>query len=54
MSDQDKINAIIQAIQTDSTLLALMKLMIANNIVNVPSLQLTNICNYLGINTSGI
>lgn len=40
MSDADKITAIINAIQTDTTLLVLLRLLITNNIGNAPSPQL--------------
>lgn len=49
MSDQDKINAIINAIQTDATLMSLIRLIITNNIVNIPGAQLTAMCDALGI-----
>lgn len=40
MSDQEKVALIIQAIQNDAKLLALLKLIVAQNIVNVQSAQL--------------
>lgn len=49
MSDQDKINAIVDAIQADPNLLILLRMMITNNIGNAPSAQLTAMCQALGI-----
>lgn len=49
MSDSDKITAILTAIQTDATLLRLLRIMIANNIVNVPSAQLDSMMLALGL-----
>lgn len=49
MSDQDKITAILDAIQSDANLFALLRLMIARNIVNVPSIQLDAMMQALGI-----
>lgn len=49
MSDQDKIAAILSAIQDPSKLMLLMRAIIANNIGNVSTEQLTNLCNLLGI-----
>lgn len=51
MTDQDKITAILNAIQTESQLILLLQTMIANNIVNVPSANLTVMCQILGIST---
>lgn len=52
MSNQDMITAILTAIQTDSNLLLLLRLMIANNIGNVQTPQLQAMCTALGIATS--
>lgn len=52
MTDQQKIQAILQAIQTESQLVLLLQTMIANNIGNVPSAQLQAMCQVLGIQTS--
>lgn len=52
MTDAQKIQAILTAIQDTPTLLTLMRLMISNNIINVPSVQLTAMCTALGIPTS--
>lgn len=49
MTDQDKITAILNAIQDNNQLMLLLKTMIANNIVNVPSANLTAMCYILGI-----
>lgn len=40
MSDQDKIAAIINYISSDENLLVLMRLLISNNLPNIPSPQL--------------
>lgn len=59
MTNQQMIAAIIQAIQTDTNLLILLRLSVTNNIVNVIpadgslSTQLLMACQVLGINTSG-
>lgn len=52
MSNQDMITAIINAIQTDANVIILMRTMITNNIVNVPTPNLQAICAALGIPTS--
>lgn len=49
MSDADKVTAIVAAIQTDATLVALLRLMVTNNLPNVPSAQLDAIMANLGI-----
>lgn len=49
MSDADKITAILTAIQTDSQLMLLLRTMIANNIVNVPSANLDAMMIVLGL-----
>lgn len=49
MSDADKITAILSQIQTDSQLLALLRLSVTRNLPNVPSAQLDAICTILGI-----
>lgn len=50
MSDQDKINAIIAAIQDDTKLMEILKLIIAANLPNVPSDRLSMLYNALGLN----
>lgn len=49
MTDQQKIATIINAIQDDATLIKLLRLMVTNNIVNVPSFQLDMIMSALGL-----
>lgn len=55
MSNQDMITAILQAVQNDTKLMALLRIMIANNINNVVpndgslSPQLLAACQALGI-----
>lgn len=49
MTDQDMQTAIIQAIQTDSTLIALMRVAVANNIPNLDTAHLTAMMNALNI-----
>lgn len=49
MTDQQKITAILQAIQTDSNLLKLLRLSVTNNLSNVPSAQLDIIMQALGL-----
>lgn len=50
MTDQERVIAIIQAIQDQNTLLLVLKALITNNLPNASSEQLTNICTLLGIN----
>lgn len=52
MTDQQKIAAILQAIQTDANLFTVLRIGIANNIGNVSTAQLDYICQALGIATS--
>lgn len=52
MSNQDMINAILASIQTDANLFLLLRTMITNNIVIVPTAQLQAMCAVLGIPTS--
>lgn len=49
MTDAQKITAILNAIQTDSQLLLLLKTMISTNIINVPSANLDSMMIVLGI-----
>lgn len=49
MTDQDKITAILNAIQDNNQLMLLLRTMISNNIVNVPSANLNAMCYVLGI-----
>lgn len=49
MSDADKITAILNAIQTDVNLMLLLRIMIANNIGNVPSANLDAMMHALGL-----
>lgn len=49
MTDTQKIQAILTAIQTDSQLMLLLRTMIANNIVNVPSANLDAMMAVLGL-----
>lgn len=52
MTDQQKIQAILQAIQTDSNLFTVMRAGIANNIGNLDTAHLDALCQALGIPTS--
>lgn len=52
MSDQDKVTAILTAIQDNNQLMLLLRTMITNNINNVPSANLTAMCYLLGISTN--
>lgn len=49
MTDMQKIQAILAAIQTDSQLMLLLRTMITNNIVNVPSANLDAMMIVLGL-----
>lgn len=49
MSDQDRITAILQAVQDDAKLIALLRISVNNNLPNVPSAQLRLIMSLLGI-----
>lgn len=49
MTDQDKIAAILLAIQNDVNLLKLLRISVTNNITDIPSIQLDVIMNALGI-----
>lgn len=51
MTDQDRINSIIAAIQTDSTLIAVLRILVTNNIVNVPTDKLIALQTALGLPT---
>lgn len=52
MSDQDMITAIINAIQTDSNLILLMRAVVTNNIGNVQTSQLQAMMTLLNLPTS--
>lgn len=49
MSDQDKITAILNAIQNDQTLVILLRALIANNLPQVSTQQLDAIMYALGL-----
>lgn len=49
MSDQDRVTAIINAIQTDETLLSVLRILVSNNLPNTSSDQLQALCLALGI-----
>lgn len=53
MTDAQKIQAILTAIQTDSQLFLLLRTMITNNIGNVPSANLDAMMQVLGISQTG-
>lgn len=52
MSNQDMITAILSSIQTEGNLELLLRAMIANNLPNVSTIQLQNLCAALGIPTA--
>lgn len=52
MTDQDRINSILAAIQADAQLMLLLRTMITNNIVNVPTSNLIAMQMVLGLPTS--
>lgn len=52
MTDQDRINAIITAIQTDANIILLLRQGITNQLPNMQSPQLHMICVLFGINDS--
>lgn len=49
MTDQDKITAILNAIQNDTVLMSFMRLMVTNNLSNVSSDQLDAMMHALGL-----
>lgn len=53
MTNAQMIAAIIAAIQTDANVILVMRAVVTNNLPNVSTTQLTNICTILGIDTSG-
>lgn len=52
MSDQDRITSIINAIQTDTNLLILLRALVSANIINVPTDKLIMAQTVLGLPTS--
>lgn len=52
MTNQQMITAIVSSIQTDANTVLLMRALITNNLSNVTTAQLINICAVLGISTS--
>lgn len=52
MTNTQMIAAVLNSIQTDANLMTLLRLMVANNIVNVNTAQLQAMCNALGIVTT--